>query len=232
MYLIFLRNKKNIKKKGFTLIEALVALALFSLVLVTSVGIILSILNSNRQSQAVSVVVNNLNYSIDSMVRDIKTGYDYSCNYEDSNDINNYSIENYSSNRKTNGPCDIASTIKKITLISTITGSEGVVSYEFMPKTATENGYVKKTIYEDDVGGIKSYSYALTDRDTIDIENLYFNVKTPDTFREKQIDTTATKNPGQPGVYLLIKGKTKVNKTNISDFFIQTYISQRLPNFI
>src|SRR3989344_9617277 len=76
-----MRSLKSQPEKGFTLVETLVALGLFAMVMVVAVGIILSVISSNRQNQAVNVVVNNLNYSIESMVRDIKTGFAYRCYY-------------------------------------------------------------------------------------------------------------------------------------------------------
>lgn len=70
-------NKSVVKKnKGFTLIEMLVAVAIFSIVLVISMGAILTIIDANRKAQTLSSVMNNLNFALESMTRTIKTGVD------------------------------------------------------------------------------------------------------------------------------------------------------------
>jgi prepilin-type N-terminal cleavage/methylation domain-containing protein len=62
------------KEKGFTLIELLVSIALFSVVLVVTLGSIITIADSNKKARSLMSVMNNLNFSIDSMTRSIKTG--------------------------------------------------------------------------------------------------------------------------------------------------------------
>lgn len=71
---MFNDNKKN----GFTLIEIMVASSIFIIVMVIAVGAILALVNGNRKAQALSSVVSNLNISLESMIRDIRTGTDYS----------------------------------------------------------------------------------------------------------------------------------------------------------
>lgn len=66
------------KRKGFTLIEIMVASSIFIIVMFIAVGAILSLVNGNRKAQALSSVVSNLNVSLDSMVREIRTGSNYS----------------------------------------------------------------------------------------------------------------------------------------------------------
>lgn len=63
--------------KGFTLIEVIVAVGIFVIVMVIAVGAVINAVDANRKAQSMSVVVNNLNLSIESMVRDLRTGYGY-----------------------------------------------------------------------------------------------------------------------------------------------------------
>lgn len=65
--------------RGFTLIEIMVAVTIFALVMVVAIGAVLSIVSANKKSQAVTSVLSNLNFALEAMVRDIRTGYDYSC---------------------------------------------------------------------------------------------------------------------------------------------------------
>lgn len=59
---------------GFTLIELLVSIGLFAVVVVIVAGAIGSIISSNRQAQVTTSVVNNLNFTLESMTRAMKTG--------------------------------------------------------------------------------------------------------------------------------------------------------------
>lgn len=210
---------KHNKKRGFTLIETLVSLGIFSIVVVTATGVILSVITASKRNQSVNTVVNNLNYSIDSMIRDIDTGYRYRCDYDDSQThlLADYKLVPASAcgtGRKTN-----------ITLVSTITGEEQIVKYEFIQQ-ADGPGYIEKTVYyEDGSLNIIPATYALTDVQNIDVDALEFTITNPPTLISGDV-------AGQPSVFVMIKGTAQLNKINISDFFIQTFISQRLPNFI
>ncbi len=73
--------KKVLKynKKGFTLIEVIVAVGIFSLVMMVALGAIISIVGANKKAQSLHNVINNLNLAVESMVREMRTGYDYEC---------------------------------------------------------------------------------------------------------------------------------------------------------
>ncbi len=64
---------------GFTLIEMIVSIFIFSIVMVIATGSLVTILGANRKAQAVKAVMNNLNFSLDSMTRAIRVGTNYDC---------------------------------------------------------------------------------------------------------------------------------------------------------
>lgn len=64
---------------GFTLIEILVSVAIFSTVMVISLGALLAMSESDRKAQTLKSVINNLNFSLDAMGRSIRTGINYHC---------------------------------------------------------------------------------------------------------------------------------------------------------
>ena len=66
-------------KRGFTLIEMLVSVAIFATVMVIALGALLSMSESDRKSQTLKSVINNLNFSLDSMSRSLRTGDNYHC---------------------------------------------------------------------------------------------------------------------------------------------------------
>ncbi len=57
----------------------MVAVALFSVVMLVSIGALLSLADANRKAQALQSVMNNLNTAIDGMVRSIRMGSTYHC---------------------------------------------------------------------------------------------------------------------------------------------------------
>jgi prepilin-type N-terminal cleavage/methylation domain-containing protein len=65
--------------RGFTLVEMIVSVALFSIVMVVAVGALLSLTGANKKAQAIQSVMNNLNITLDGMVRNIRMGSDFRC---------------------------------------------------------------------------------------------------------------------------------------------------------
>ncbi len=66
-------------QKGFTLIELIVSLGLFSVVMTISAGAVLSILDANAKAQSASAIMTNLNIALDGMTREMRTGTGFSC---------------------------------------------------------------------------------------------------------------------------------------------------------
>ncbi|HVV15093.1 MAG TPA: type II secretion system protein [Candidatus Paceibacterota bacterium] len=66
-------------KGGFTLIEIMVSVTIFSIVMVVSMGALLSISAADKKAETLKTVMNNLNFAIESMSRTIRTGTLYDC---------------------------------------------------------------------------------------------------------------------------------------------------------
>jgi prepilin-type N-terminal cleavage/methylation domain-containing protein len=62
---------------GFTLIEMIVSIALFSFVMVASTTVILSVIDANHKAQGLKITINNLSLAIENMARHLRTGKDY-----------------------------------------------------------------------------------------------------------------------------------------------------------
>jgi prepilin-type N-terminal cleavage/methylation domain-containing protein len=71
--------KKNNNKKGFTLIELMVSITIFSIVMLLSVGAITTVLNANTKSKNRKIAIDNLNFLVESMSRSIRFGTIYHC---------------------------------------------------------------------------------------------------------------------------------------------------------
>lgn len=66
-------------QSGFTLVEMIVSLAIFSIVVTVSVGALLVLVATNQQLQGEQSVMTNLSFALDSMTREIRTGNEYFC---------------------------------------------------------------------------------------------------------------------------------------------------------
>ena len=67
---------------GFTLIEMIVSLGVFSVVVTTAVGAMLVLISTNQQLQSEQSVMTNLAFALDTMTREIRTGYYYYCDQQ------------------------------------------------------------------------------------------------------------------------------------------------------
>jgi prepilin-type N-terminal cleavage/methylation domain-containing protein len=72
-------SRITIGSRAFTLIEMMVAVSIFSIVMLISTGAISSIIEANKKAHAVKSVMTNLNFALESMSRDMRVGSGYSC---------------------------------------------------------------------------------------------------------------------------------------------------------
>ena len=67
-------NRKNKLKKGFTLIESMVSIAVFAVALTSIIGSFLAVLRINAKSKAIRVVEQNARFVSEFLVREIRNG--------------------------------------------------------------------------------------------------------------------------------------------------------------
>lgn len=65
--------------RGFTLVEMIVSLGIFTIVLFIATSAFLTVVNADRKSRAVRIAADNLNLALEDMSRKIKTGTTYNC---------------------------------------------------------------------------------------------------------------------------------------------------------
>jgi prepilin-type N-terminal cleavage/methylation domain-containing protein len=73
----FLKFKNN--NQGFTLIEVLVATAVFTIIMLAALGSLLVASNYAKKTKALRAAMDNVNYAMESMSRSLRTGSDYNC---------------------------------------------------------------------------------------------------------------------------------------------------------
>jgi len=65
--------------KGFTIVEMIVAIGIFTMVAVAAVSALASVIDANRQTRSLAQANNNINFSLQTMVREIRNGFAYGC---------------------------------------------------------------------------------------------------------------------------------------------------------
>lgn len=73
------KNKLEVFTQGFTLIELLVAATIFSFIVITATGALFQAQHLSARVQQQQMVLDGVNLSMESMVRDIRYGYYYHC---------------------------------------------------------------------------------------------------------------------------------------------------------
>lgn len=69
----------SIPSRGYTLLELIVSIGLFSLVMLVVTSSYLSLLSMDRRARATNELVSNLSFAVESMMRNVRTGTNYSC---------------------------------------------------------------------------------------------------------------------------------------------------------
>ena len=88
MYKLFKNSKQNKKQfttsaeykaSGFTLIELMVSVSIFTVIMVMAMGSLLITLDAKKKSEALSFTMDNLNFAMESMTRSLRMGTNYNC---------------------------------------------------------------------------------------------------------------------------------------------------------
>ena len=67
------------KQKGFTLVEMIVSLAIFTIVALVAVGALVKVMDANKKSISLKTSINNLNFALESMTREMRVGRNDTC---------------------------------------------------------------------------------------------------------------------------------------------------------
>ncbi len=189
---------------GFTLVELLVSLALFSIVVIAAIGSLYTINEASQRVTAMRTVLDNLNFATESMTRTIRTGDTIVCGGVESS---------FGSAGEANCPLGSSDGSDTISLNSTIDGSG--IEYRWRQDTVTNNREIQKCTLTDSGQLDTDKCVAITDPQ-IDITNFKFYVDGADANDGKQ-----------PGVSIFMQGVANAGPNNVQPFAIQTYVSQR-----
>jgi type II secretory pathway pseudopilin PulG len=72
--------KNNFKTKGgYTIIETMIAIAVFLVIVMEGMGALLNASNLHQKAQNLRSIMDNMSFIMDDMSRNIRTGYNYHC---------------------------------------------------------------------------------------------------------------------------------------------------------
>ena len=186
--------------RGFTLIEMMVSVAVFTIVMTVALGALLSMSESDRKAQTIKSVINNINFSVDSMSRSIRTGYIYHCDS---------SVSPVTSPRDCTGTPSTSFAYRPADSLNTIVYRLETSNAALCGQPASKVGCIVRSVD----GGL-NYSPITSAEVYIDTLNFYV--------------TGTASAVIQPKVTILISGVVNMNAEQNSVFNLQTSVTQRL----
>ncbi len=224
--------KKEIRERGtrgFTLIEMLVSVAIFTTVMVIALGALLSLSEADRKAEVLNSAINNLSFGMEGMSRSLRTGHSYHCGIsgtasdpQDCGASTNYpytSAQSYIAFMVTDGSvsgcvagnnCTVSYCLGSTKTNSCSVGVSGT-------KCDTANGYTCSILRSVNGGSLLPLTAA-----DISITNLGFYVI-------GSLRKSATGGDSvQPKVTILMSASIPITPTQSSSFNLQTSVVQRL----
>lgn len=67
----------SISKSGFTLLEMLISLGIFSVVVVSSIGLTINISNAQRKASNIQAIQDNIRFGLELMTKEMRTGSNF-----------------------------------------------------------------------------------------------------------------------------------------------------------
>lgn len=194
------------KQEGFSLVELMVSLTIFSIVMTVSVGTLLVLIDANAKSQALYSAMTNLSFATDNITRNIRTGYDYYCG----------SLSGASDNLPT-GSQDCQNDADATGIAFTREKDSVRVGYRYNPTAQSIEQLV------DDNTGTDNWLRLTSD----DVKVTKFEVRPSGT--RGVYDTPS--DSIQPRITLLIEGYVNNGLDTNTDFILQTSVTQRTLNY-
>jgi type II secretory pathway pseudopilin PulG len=74
-----MQNKNNKKNTGYTIIETMIAISLFIIIVMAGMGALLNANLLHKKSQSMRSIIDNLNFVMEDMSKNLRTGYSYYC---------------------------------------------------------------------------------------------------------------------------------------------------------
>jgi prepilin-type N-terminal cleavage/methylation domain-containing protein len=219
-------------QKGFTLVEMLVSLALFTVVVTMSVGTLLVLIDANGRAQSTQLVVTNLTFALDSMTREIRESFNWYCGETNGNSSPTIEDDDEVDDDECNGSSygDYLSIREGVSRL-TAGKASGRITYFFdddywdtAPRTSTitDHGAILRKIG----GGADGTPWLPLTSEEVDINVMRFVVT--GTERLDPYPGGSNNDALQPVATLFIKGEAGNTDKTKKEFLIQSSITQRV----
>lgn len=190
------------KNKAFTLVEIMVATSIFMMIMLVALGALITSSDTAKKSQALRSAMDNVNFAMESVVRSLRSGTDYTCITSGSFILPGSPAPD----------CPL--------------GTSGGIAVVFTPAkhvTPRDTAYVLNTR----VDGTQVLQRCYLSNPCVDIVSPNVDIETLTFFvNGSHSETNAPDDKTQPSVYILVKGSVTF-KGQSNSFAIQTNVSQR-----
>lgn len=204
------QDKASAKKlvSGFTLVEVMIAIGLFSVIMIVGISALISVHENQRKVKTMREAIDGLSFIMEDMTRQIRIGANYRC-LNDENDINN------------------------ITAIEEVQDGTGCIGIAFEPYDSPfpgpPNDHFDQVIYylceEDGVTGVCKYDYTQQVVLELTAKNILID---PD---RSEFDIYGSPPGGdQPSATFRLSGLVEQGSVS-TEFNLQTTVSQRLLDY-
>lgn len=201
-------------QSGFSLIELLVSLTIFSVVVTMTTGTLLVLIDSNAKAQNIQSVVNNITFALDSITREIRTGTSYVCDSITSAPSGVDDIDDVQDCE--NGGNYISVVESGNSLTSSFTSPRISFYYDANYYSPGHGAIIRKL--GNDTSGSNDGWYPITS-ENVRIADMRFTVTGTDNSASDDI---------QPTVTIFVEGKAGDLDAVDSSFSMQTTVTQRL----
>ncbi len=204
-------RKGNSKQKGFTLLEMIISLGIFTVVALIAVGALVRIMDLNRKSINLKAAINNANFALESMSREMRVGKNYYCT--NGTTMPPVTLTTPSGNCPTNAANTATWMIAfNSTKVSGTAPNDCNLIYAYRIRYSGSTGILEKAQQSDCSTAIAEANFQPVVSSDVIITNSRVNVMVTD----------------QPRVFLWFKGYSGTKTDERSTFIVQTTISQRI----
>lgn len=208
---VFFLKTENLKLKttgGYSLVELIVAIAIFTIVAIVSISALISINDANKKAQTTRAIIDNLNFAVENMARNLRVGTNYFCGGS--------TISPADVSLGTNGNClggNVGIAFKSYTgsNVAYRLNSNGQIEKSDSSWTGSSS-WLPISPYITPPVGSTSFAQPLT------IDSMKFYVTGTDPAESPMV---------QPRVVIVIRGTARYNDKIQTQFNIQTSVSQR-----
>lgn len=211
---------RTLASSGFTLVELMVSLTIFSIVMLVSVGTLLIIIDVNAKAQALYTATTNLSFALDNMTREIRMGYNYYCRVSKQNNLPNKTRKQ-----------DCEESVDDYKMISFVRQRDRFhVGYAL--DTAT--GRIQQKVMNASGGLVTNWTDITSSDVTITRFKLVVENAEESYYEVSETDASVSVNgdTNQPYVDLIIEGYVNNGLETDTDFSIQSRIIQRRLDLI